>query len=261
MNIFKSLSSYSLYIVTGILFLFLYIPIFVLIVFSFNNSYTPYQWGGLTLQWYYNAFTSSQALQALKNSGIVALSSSLLSVVMGTLFVLYSAHSRLQIITPLFLSSLGISEIIIAVGLLHIFSMFVIPLGLTALIAGHTLLGLGYVIPMLSVRYSELDKRYWEASLDLGASEVQTYKRIILPLLRSTLFTAALLVFIISLDDFLIAFFCSSPTSQTLPLYIFSVIRSGATPEVNALSTIMIVLSSALVLLISRFSGRQGAIL
>ena len=111
------------------------------------------------------------------------------------------------------------------------------------------------------MRYSELDKRYWEASLDLGASEVQTYKRIILPLLRSTLFTAALLVFIISLDDFLIAFFCSSPTSQTLPLYIFSVIRSGATPEVNALSTIMIVLSSALVLLISRFSGRQGAIL
>ena len=116
---------------------------------------------------------------------------------------------------------------------------------------GHTLLGLGYVVPILHSRFQELDKRYMEASLDLGATESQTIAWVIIPLLLPSLLAAALLVFVLSFDDFLISFFCSGGSTQTLPIYIFVMIRSGATPMINALSTILLVVSSLLVLIFS----------
>jgi len=142
--------------------------------------------------------------------------------------------------------------------LLAIFSWLVIPLGLSALIVGHTLLGLGFVVPMIHARYSELDKSLLEASADLGASTVQTFFKVILPFLYPALVSAALLVFIISLDDFLIAFFCAGPTSQTLSLYIFALIRSGVSPVVNALSMFMLGVSTLLVLIYSYVSKKSS---
>ena len=142
-------------------------------------------------------------------------------------------------------------EIVLAVGLLSFFSFFAVPLGATTLIVGHTLLGLGYVIPILHARFIELDESLIEASYDLGATQRQTFFSIVLPLLMPALVASGLLVFIISLDDFIISFFCAGASVQTLPLYIFAVIRTGASPMINALSTIMLIFSSLFVLLFS----------
>jgi len=150
---------------------------------------------------------------------------------------------------------------VLAVGLLSFFSLLWVPLGLTTLIAAHTLIGLGYVVPMIYTRFSELNYALTEVSMDLGATRTQTFMRIILPLLSPTLFASALLVFIISLDDFVISFFCSGATTQTLPMYIFSVIRSGATPTVNALSTVLLGVSSLFVILFSLLNIKKVDVL
>lgn len=232
-------------------YLFLYIPIVILVLFSFNKSDIPFAWHGFSLQWYHALWASADIWNALANSLIVASCSVIFSLVIGLWFVFYSSRTFLGHFYIMFYASLATPEIVLAVGLLSLFSFFSIPLGLTTLIAGHTLIGLGYVIPILHSRYQELDKRYMEASLDLGATEGQTLRRVMIPLLSPALIAAALLVFVLSLDDFIISFFCSGGSTQTLPIYIFVMIRSGATPIVNALSTLLLVVSSLLVLIFS----------
>lgn len=221
----------------------------IIIVFSFNNAVFPYQWVGFSWRWYHELFQSSEILGAFKNSLIVACSASFLSLSLGVLFIFFGSQNKLGYLMPLFFGSILIPEIVIAVGLLSLFTLFSIPLGLTTLIACHTILGLGYVIPILSVRFAELDKSIIEASLDLGASIRQTFFKVVLPLLVPALIASALLVFIISFDDFLISFFCAGTSAQTLPLYIFAMIRTGVSPTINALSTLLLLLSSLFVLI------------
>lgn len=240
-----------------VLFYFLlYIPIIVLVLFSFNDATTG-QFAGWSLRWYRSLFESPEIWQALKNSLIVAVSSAFLSLLMGTALVVASMRTHFRKVVFLFYGSLAIPEIVLTVGLLSFFSFFSIPFGLTTLIAGHTLIGLGYVVPMLYARMSEIDYRLLEASLDLGASQVQTFFNITLPLLRPALLGAGLLVFIVSFDDFLVAFFCAGATEQTLPLYIFSLIRVGSMPIINALLTLLLAVSSLLVLLFSFLTVRR----
>lgn len=242
-------------------YLFLYIPIAVLVIFSFNQSDMPFAWHGFSLQWYKALWASSDIWLALQNSLIVASSSVLFSLLLGLLFVFYGSRTFLGRFFVMFYASLATPEIVLAVGLLTIFSFFSVPLGFTTLIAGHTLIGLGYVVPILQARYEELDKRYLEASLDLGATQGQTLRKVMVPLMLPSLLAAALLVFVLSLDDFIISFFCSGGSIQTLPIYIFVMIRSGATPIVNALSTILLVVSSLLVLLFSSLKIKKTDLL
>jgi len=239
---------FGLPISVGLVYFFLYIPIIVVIVFSFNDAHYAYVWRGFTTRWYYELWHSAEVWDALTNSLIVACSAVVLSLTMGVLVVWHGSHTALARLFPLFYGTLAAPEIVLAVGLLTLFSALDVELGFTSLIAAHTLLGLGYVVPMVHARFSNLDKTLTEASLDLGATRGQTFFKVILPLLFPSLFAAGLLVFIISLDDFLISFFCSGATAQTLPMYIFSMIRAGSTPVVNALSTVMLVVSSIFVL-------------
>ncbi len=232
-------------------YLFLYVPILVLILFSFNNNEFTYEWQGFTTRWYQELFQSVEIWDALKNSLVVAISSVVLSLVMGTLLVFYSSHTLFRRAFILFYGNLAVPEIVLAVGMLAFFSFFFIPLGITTLIAGHTLLGLGYVVPLVHSRFVELNNRFTEASLDLGATQGQTFTKIILPLLYPALFASGLLVFIISFDDFVISFFCSGSATQTLPMYIFSVIRAGSSPVVSALSALLLAVSGILVLIFS----------
>lgn len=257
-NIFLT---YLLPILAVCVYLFLYIPIIVLILFSFNSSDLPFAWTGFSLKWYKALWLSTDIWQALKNSLIVAFSTVVLSLTIGLFFVFYSGRNFLRRFFIMFYASLATPEIVLAVGLLILFSFFSIPLSLMTLIAGHTLIGLGYVVPILHARYKELDKKYMEASLDLGASEAQTLRLVMVPLLRPALMAAALLVFVLSLDDFIISFFCSAGSVQTLPIYIFVAIRSGATPVVNALSTLLLVASSFLVLLFSSLKIKKTDLL
>ena len=230
-------------------YLFLYVPLVILTVFSFNNASFPYRWVGFSWRWYQELAVSNEIWQAALNSFFVASSSVFLSLTLALFFVLWTADQKRDWLLKLFLPNLVVPEIVIAVGMLSLFVFCNIPLGLPSLIVGHTLLGLGYAIPIIHARFTALNISTIEASLDLGANYQQTFFTIVIPLLRPALLSAGLLTFILSLDDFLIAFFCAGASAQTLSLYIFSMIRSGVSPVINALATLMIMVSSALVIL------------
>lgn len=229
-------------------YLFLYVPIFVLLVFSFNSATFPSPWTNFTLHWYKELFVSLYLWKAFLNSLIVATTATLISLTSGVLLIFYAAQGgRIGNFLTLYYGNLIIPETVLAVSLLGFFSFAAIPLGLTTLILAHTLLGLGFVIPMVYARFKELDYRMTEASLVLGATPIQTFFKVTLPLLRPTLIASCLLVFIISFDDFILSYFCAGSSSQTLSLYILSMLRSQITPVVNALATFLLLLSSILV--------------
>ena len=233
----------------ALVYLFLYIPIIVLVIFSFNTMPFPSPWLGFTTHWYHELYNSVYLWDAFCNSLIVALSAMSLSLLMGTALIFYTIQGgRIERILSIFYANIIIPEVVLAVGLLSFFSFWAVPLGLPTLIVAHTILGLGYVIPIVYTRFKELDYRLTEASLDSGATPIQTFFKITLPLLRPSLFAAALLVFIISFDDFVLSYFCAGSSTQTLSLYILSMLRSGLSPVVNALSTILLFFSSILVL-------------
>lgn len=242
------------------IYAFMYIPIVVLILFSFNSNETTYQWNSFTTRWYQEVFSSAEIWDSLTNSLLVAGTAVVLSLLLGILLVFYSANARIKNIYLLFYGNLAVPEIVLAVGMLSFFSFFFIPMGITSLIAGHTLLGLGYVVPIIHDRFVELNEKFSEASYDLGATQTQTLFKVILPLLRPAIVAASLLVFIISLDDFVISFFCSGSSVQTLPIYIFSLIRTGASPVASALSTVLLGVSSVLVLIFSSLQVRKMGI-
>ncbi len=235
---------------TAVLYLFLYAPIIILTIYSFNNNPFTYAWTEFTLDWYKQVIFSTEVHDAFVNSLFVAIIAVLISLCLGLLFVFWAQKKYIDRCLPIFYLSLAIPEIVLAVGLLSIFSFFVLPLGYAALVAGHVVLGLGYSVPILYARQKELDKSIVEASYDLGATKTQTFFFVVFPFLTPALIVSALLVFIVSLDDFVISFFCSSASSETLPMYIFSFIQSGATPEVNALCVLLLLISSLVVSLL-----------
>jgi spermidine/putrescine transport system permease protein len=238
-------------------YLFLYIPIIVLFVFSFNSEAFPAPWEGFSFKWYKELAESVYLWKSFLNSLIVAICSTLISVSMGVCLLFYAAQGgRISKFSALFYGSLIIPETVLAVSLLGFLTILTIPLGLNTLILAHTVLGLGYVIPIAYARFLELDPKLTEASLVLGATPLQTFYKVTLPLLAPTLTSAALLVFIISFDDFVLSYFCAGSTSQTLSLYILSLIRSGVSPVINALSAVLLCMSSLMVLLFFSFKSR-----
>jgi spermidine/putrescine transport system permease protein len=238
-------------------YLFLYVPLIVLLVFSFNTEGFPSPWKGFTWRWYQELIEATQLWHAFFNSTIVAIFSTLISLTMGVFLIFYAAQGgRIGKFLNLFYGNLVIPETVLAVSLLGFFSLFTIPLGLMTLILAHTVLGLGFVIPIVYARFLELDTRMTEASLVLGASPIQTFFKVTLPLLRPSLIATGVLVFIISFDDFILSYFCAGSNSQTLSLYILSMLRSGISPIVNALSAVLLVLSSALVFIVFSLKTR-----
>jgi spermidine/putrescine transport system permease protein len=237
----------------SLVYFFLYLPIIVLVLFSFNDASVSIKWVGFSLRWYKELVKTPEIINALRASLIVAFSSTLLSVLLGTCLVVASKWWRSSFLFNIFYTNILLPEIVLSLGVLSIFTFFQIPVGYGSLIAGHTLLGLGYVIPIVRARFIELDPILTEASLDLGASYVTTFKKIIVPLLMPSILASALLVFTLSMDDFLISFFCSGPNVQTLSVYVYSMIKTGIDPTINALSCCFLAVSSLLVLLLCSF--------
>ncbi len=239
-GIFVVLSSY----------LFLYVPILILIIFSFNTKSFPSPWEQFTFKWYHELFNSSTLWRSFTTSLIVACFSTTLSLLMGIFLIFFRAQGgRVQKALPLFYGNLIIPETMLAISLLSYFTLFKIELGLPTLIVAHTILGLGFVIPILYTRFLQLDRHLVEASEGLGATPLQTFFKITLPLLRPTLLATGLLIFILSFDDFILSYFCAGTSVQTLSLYLLSMLRSGISPIVNALSAILLLLSGGLVIL------------
>ncbi len=242
----------------GCTYLFLWVPIIVLLVFSFNSEGYPSPWTGFTWKWYQELIHSVYLWKAFGNSLLVACFSTFFSVAMGTFLIFYAAQGgKIGRFLTLFYGNIVIPETVLAVSLLTFFSLLSIPLGLATLIVGHTVLGLGFVVPLVYARYLELDYRITEASLVLGATPIQTFFKVTLPQLRPALITSALLVFIISFDDFILTYFTAGSSVQTLSLYILAMIRAGVSPVVNALSAVLLCISSVLVILFFQLKTRS----
>ena len=238
-------------ILVSLVYLFLYLPILVMVLFSFNNSSITRKWEGFSLQWYKQLLDTPDMINALQVSLIVACCTTILSLIIGTCFVVAHKWWKSDFLFNLFYANILLPDIVLAIGILSIFTFVRIPLGYGSLIVGHTLIGLGFVIPIVKARFTELDPFLTEASLDLGATYYQTFTRVIIPLLMPSLIASGLLVFTLSLDDFLIAFFCSGPQVQTLSVYVYSMVKTGVNPIINAMSAVLLALSGLLVFILS----------
>lgn len=231
-------------------YLFLYLPILVLIAFSFNTKSFPSPWHGFTLHWYHELFSSRELWESFFNSLKLASIATFLSLFFSSLLIFFlDSGGKGRKLLPIFFGSLIVPETVLAVSLLSYFSLFNVSFGMPTLIVSHTILGLGFAIPILYTRYADLDPRLKEASLDLGASPLTTFFKITLPMMRPSIIATGLLVFVISFDDFILSYFCAGSSVQTLSLYLLGMIKQGISPVVNALSTLLLVLSSLLALL------------
>jgi len=236
-----------------LVFGFLYLPIAVLVGLSFNESGLPTVWSGFSTKWYGALWASDDILGAAWNTLIVAVFATLISTVLGTLLAL-GMETRRRAGTALeafVFAPMVIPDIVLAVALLSFFSRLDVPLGLHTIVASHVIFGLAFVCSIVRARLKHFDHSIIEASRDLGASGWKTFWRITFPVLLPAIIAGALLAFTLSIDEFIIAFFTAGAgrSSITLPMQIYSMIRFGITPEINALATIVMGVSAAALIL------------
>ncbi len=243
----RTLSWYAIAI-----FLFLYLPIFILVIYSFNANRVVGVWEGFSLRWYRELFQDAAIAGALRVSLWVGFWSTLISVILGTLaaFVLerYDFAGKLPFDAALYLPVI-IPDIVMALSTLLFFVIVAVPLSRYTVLIAHVAFNISFVTVVVRARLHGMDRRLEEAAADLGADEWTSFRRITLPLLMPGIVSAALLAFTMSLDDFVITFFVSGPGSTTLPVRVYSMIKFGVTPEVNAISTLMLAGSTLLVVI------------
>jgi spermidine/putrescine transport system permease protein len=245
-------------------YLFLYLPIFVLIVYSFSASRYALVWSGFSLDSYRKLLEDPEVGQALVNSVIVGLSTTLIATVLGTLLALAVERSRFRFqgtVEALACLPILIPEIVMAVGLLLFFVQFFRPLlntlgleigPLPTVIAGHVAFSISYVMVVVRARLKDFDRSLEEAAMDLGATPGQVFRKVTLPLLAPAILSGALLAFTLSLDDFYITYFSTTGGSgfKTLPLYIYALQgRAGVPPQMNAVAAFMLLASLVLIAL------------
>ncbi|MBZ5516832.1 MAG: extracellular solute-binding protein, partial [Acidobacteriia bacterium] len=246
---------YGLTAASAFVYFFLYAPIAVLVIFSFNSSRLSARWLGFTTEWYAALWRNEQIFRSLLNSLIVALAVTLVCVVAGTLAALVSARPRLRgrvWLDGLVYLPLVIPEIVIAVALVVFFSLSHLDLSIWTIIIAHITFCISYVIIVVGARLGGMDRSLQEAALDLGANEWTAFRRVTLPLAAPGILSAALLVFTTSFDDYLITSFVSGVSSTTLPLQIYSQLKRGITPEINAISTAILLATVPLVYIAQR---------
>jgi spermidine/putrescine transport system permease protein len=245
-----------------LMYAFVYAPILILVIYSFNSSRLVSVWEGFTIDWYAKLFHNEALGKALQNTLIVAVSSTIISTVFGTMVALvmerYEFWGKLPFDALLYLPII-IPDIAMAVMLLLFFVMAKMPLSLISIIISHIAFNISFVAVVVRARLADFDRSLEEAAMDLGANEFQTFWRVTLPLLMPGILGGALLAFTLSIDDFVITFFTAGIGSTTLPLRIYSMVKLGVTPEINALSTMMLLASMILVglsLVLQKGGGR-----
>lgn len=246
---------------------FLYLPMLAIAVYSVNDAKYGLVWKGFTFKWYSQLLQNEQILEAARNTFVLALTSTLIATVLGTMLAIalerYPWGKRAQgffgtilylpVVTP---------DIILASSLVVGFSLLrnvssVFDLGLPAMIIGHVTFQVAFVALVVQGRMKAFSRDLEEAARDLYASNADVLKRVLLPLLAPGIVAGAMLAFTLSLDDFVISFFTSGPTSTTLPLLIYASVRRGVTPEIHALSTLIFLATVLLVLFAERFTRRK----
>jgi spermidine/putrescine transport system permease protein len=261
-------------IYAALIYIFLYGPIALIVGFSFNAGRYAMAWQGFSLQWYGKAFSNPLILKALQTSLTIALSTAFLSCVIGTMTALglervkgklrnfFDALLYIAIMVPGIV--IGISTLIAFVTLFNLINPllesawnFKVEMGIWTVIAAHVLFNLAVVCMLVRARLTGMDRRLVEASEDLYATPWGTFRQVVLPLLMPSILAGFLLSFTFSFEDFIITFFVSGP-NVTLPIYVFSSIRRGVTPEINALGTVVL-LSSLLLLVLAQIILQRSA--
>ena len=242
----------NLYLV--IIFLLMYLPIGVVIVFSFNEAKLPVRFTGFSLKWYQELMGDSAMLQALVNSLILGAACCFVSAVIGTFGAVGLSRLHLKskgILEYISILPLMIPEIILGMVLMAFFYMLNLPFGMLTLLIGHTVFCVPYILMEVKARLVGMDPSLEEAARDLGASSMRAFFDITLPLIMPAVVSGSLLAFAMSMDDVVISIFINGPKLSTLPIKVYTQIKTGVTPEVNALCTIMLAFTLIVLLLYS----------
>ena len=246
--------------VTVLFFLFLYLPLIILVVFSFNASRSATVWSGFSLEWYVKAFANDDIRRAAKNSLVIAICATVNATVIAAMAALTLSRNRRvknkMLFSGILLLPLMIPEIVTAVATLTFFSAIGLSLGLGNIIIAHTVFCIPFAYLPIRARLEGMDESLETAAADLYAGKWQTLRLITLPLLAPGIVSGAMLAFIISLDDFIITLMVAEAGATTLPVYIYSLVRVGITPEVNAISTVLLGIS-ILVVTVSYLIGKK----
>ena len=238
-----------------VLYVFLYVPILVVIVMSFNASDNPFLWSGFSLKWYPALLQDADIMGGLRTTLIVATGTTIISVILGTLLALaLERYFPSRFLDAAAAAPAVMPDIMLAIGLLAFYTLVNFTLGAFSVILAHSVFGIAFVAAVVRVRLAGMDSSLEEASRDLGASSLKTFWSVTLPGIRPAIIAGALLAFTLSLDEFTVAFFTASPADPTLPIVIYSSVRFGVTPQVNALATLLLLVSFIAVLLVQRTS-------
>lgn len=236
----------------ALVYLLLYVPILVLLVFSFNDSRTGYNWGGFSLRWYESLFSNHAMVQAMWNSLWLALTAATVSTIIGALTALALHRYRFRgkkVLNGMLFVVMMSPEIVLAISLLGLFLLVGLKLGYVSLLLAHVTFCLPFVVITVMARLSGFDERLPEAARDLGASEFTVTRTVLIPVIMPALMAGWLLGFTLSMDDVVVSTFVSGPGYEILPLRIYSMVRVGLKPEVNALGSLLLVFSLVMLML------------
>lgn len=243
-----------------LMYAFLYLPILTLIVFSFNNSKSGIVWQGFTLKWYAKLFQDASLAVALENSLLIAVMTTVASTVIGTMAALAMHKYQFRgkaIWSGIVYIPVIIPEIVVGVSLLSFFALLKVTLGIGTITVAHIAFCVSYVIIVVQTRLHGFDSSLEEASMDLGAGRYKTFFYVTLPVIAPGIISSALLCFTLSIDDFVITFFTQGPNSTTLPVKIYSMVKFGVSPVVNAISTLFLLVTAVAVVLISKLEKEE----
>lgn len=259
------------FVYVGIITVITYLPILITVIYSFNASKISSVWEGFSLKWYAELFKDRDIRESLVNSLILAGLSCICSVIIGTTGALGmhnaarsqgSSKKSLKIrmndsVASVSMLPIMIPEIILGMVFLSVFSLMNLPFGMLTLVIAHTAFGIPYIYSMVSARLAGMDKALEEAALDLGASPVRVFFDVTLPLIMPAILSGVMLAFAMSFDDVVISIFVTGPKVNTLPVKIYTKLKTGVTPEINALATMMLAIT-VLLLAGSALVGRIG---
>ncbi len=242
----------------AVVYFILYLPLTLLVIYSFNSTPLNTPLTSFTLNLYKELFHNGEIWISFMNSLIVAFGAASICIVLSLLLIYYkTTGGKIRSILPLFYGNIIIPETLLAFALVSFFSLLKIPLGLTTIAIAHSIFGLGLVIPLIYLRFKDLNPQLLEASAMLGASSITTFKRIVVPFMAPTLLAAGLFVFILSFDDFILGYFCAGPSAQTLSLFLVCSLRFGISPVITALTTVILLFTAFLVMLLFFFKRKE----
>jgi len=244
----------GLWIAAAAGYAFLYVPLAIVVVYSFNDSKLNAEWVGFTFDWYDKLFHDQDMLTAAGNSLIIALTASAVSTILGTMAGVALYRHKQRLLQVLVLAPIAIPEILMGVSLLIFFVFVNFTLGLVSVTLAHITFCIGFVAIVVRARLAGMDESLTEAARDCGATPWEAFRYVTLPLIMPGVIAGALMAFTLSIDDFVITFFTAGAGTVTLPLQIYSMIKIAVTPEVNAVSSLLMLLTLALIIVATKVS-------